>query len=110
MLIEKLTSKFIRIRHKGKYVSVSEELLLFMSKPVPIIWDNGGLFSLIRTERVRNMYQFITDLNQSPHITLVKSALFWWDDLETLERRTVEALFGQQGQDQTADKPKKGSQ
>lgn len=73
------TKKFYYVESMKKQITVRPED--FPDGPLPLVWNNQGLYGVIRVEIINNMIQQLNDLASLPKLESNQQAgLLHWDE------------------------------
>lgn len=63
---------------------------------LPIIWNNNGLYGIIRREKVLNMKEELRNQEKLPVLNPnTKTGIFYWDEVEKLDPKIAKLLLGE---------------
>lgn len=64
--------------------------------PLPIIWNNNGLYGIICREKVENMIEVLQNQENLPTLNPIpKTGMFFWDEVEEMNQKTAKLLVGE---------------
>ncbi len=64
--------------------------------PMPIIWNNNGLYGIICREKVANMVITMQNQEKLPNLNRTpKTGIFYWDEVEEINQKTAKLLVGE---------------
>ena len=73
------TKKFYYVEAKKEHLRVTLED--FSDGPLPLVWNNQGLYSIIRIETINSMIEQLSDHASLPVLEMNKNAgVIHWDD------------------------------
>ncbi len=83
------TKKFYYVESKEKHITVTLED--FPDGPLPLVWNNEGLYGVLTVDRIDATIFELTDYNNLPKLDRnLKIGQLYWDNTEVLEQwRTV---------------------
>ena len=68
----------------------------FKLGPMPLIWNNNGLYGIIIKERVENLIDALNDRKNLPILDFNKSVgVIHWDEVKLLDSKIGKLLMGE---------------
>lgn len=87
--------KFYYISHANDTLIIDAHINIeiSISRPIPILWNNKGLFCIISRQKVKNIFDIIKDQGNLPVLNKKTVNEFHWEDGELITANVAMILL-----------------